>query len=183
MKNGPTGRKRQGRLSQEEWVSLVIKFLATRDRTSGEVQRFLERRGASASHIKLIINRLVQLGYLNDRAYAERWIASRLARRPMGRERLKAELMGKGIDRVTVEELLRSLPDEVTVARSALDLLGRKRRLLTPMQVMRRLHQQGFDEETISRLMTLGDGLGSETVGGAGGRNKNNGMASEGIRA
>jgi regulatory protein len=162
MKNGPTGRKRRGRLLQEEWVSLAAKFLATRDRTSREVQCFLEKRGASVSHIKPVINRLIQLGYLNDRAYAERWIANRLARRPMGRERLKAELMGKGIDRATIEDLLRGLPDEVTVARSALDWLGRKGRMLTPMQVMRRLRQRGFDEETIDRLMKIDDGVTGE---------------------
>ncbi|MFN3682104.1 MAG: regulatory protein RecX, partial [Nitrospira sp.] len=126
-RNGPIGRKRGSQLSFEEWVSLAMKFLAARDRTTGEVQCFLEKKGASVSHIKSIITRFMQCGYLNDRAYAERWIANRLARRPMGRERLKAELMRKGIDQATIEELLPSLPDEVTVARAALDLWGRKR--------------------------------------------------------
>ncbi|MCP9470597.1 MAG: recombination regulator RecX [Nitrospira sp.] len=128
-------------------------YLAARDRTSLQVRHLLHRRGIPQAQIERVVRRLFQLGYLNDRAYAERWIAGRLARRPMGRERLKAELTEKGIDPATIEDLLRNLPNEMMLARSALDVLRRTGREMTPIQVARRLRQRGFDEETIRCMM------------------------------
>ena len=43
-----------------------------------------------------------------DAAYAERWVDSRLARQPMGRERLKVELQAKGISDSVIDEAFRN---------------------------------------------------------------------------
>ncbi|MCA1958329.1 MAG: recombination regulator RecX [Nitrospira sp.] len=147
-----------------KWLQLAIGYLAARDRTSLQVRHLLHQKGVSRTQIEQVVCRLFQLGYLNDRAYAERWIAGRLTRRPMGRERLKAELTEKGIDPATIEDLLCNLPDERTLARSALDVLRRTGREMTPIQVVRRLRQRGFDEETI-RCMMGENGLTHEGPG------------------
>lgn len=139
-------------------MSLAIRYLARWDRTSAQVERFLLGKGASPAQINETITRLSDLRYLNDGAYAERWIETCLARRPMGRERLEAELLFKGVSEAVadraIQEALRDL-DEDALARRALAVIRRPGRRLTPAQSVRLLRQRGFEEETIDRM--LGD--------------------------
>ncbi|MGH7166774.1 MAG: regulatory protein RecX, partial [Nitrospiraceae bacterium] len=68
----------------------VLRYLARRDRTEAQVVAFLERHGTSPSRIKAWMTELRRRGYVNDKSFALRWAHARLARRPMGRERLEA---------------------------------------------------------------------------------------------
>jgi regulatory protein len=140
----------------DRWITLAVRYLARWDRTVAQVERFLRDRGASPAQVKQTIGRLSDLRYLNDRAFAERWIERRLARQPMGRVRLKAELLAKGIAddgaERAVREAFRGL-DEEALARRALHVRQRKGRRLTRMQAVRLLRQWGFEEDTIERMM------------------------------
>jgi regulatory protein len=144
-------------------MSLAIRYLARRDRTASQVEQFLLRKGAEPAQTQQTIGRLSDLRYLNDGAYAERWIETRLTRRPMGRERLEAELLLQGVPETVagraIREALRDL-DEDTLARRALALIRRTGRQLTPAQSVRLLRQRGFEEETIDRM--LGDHMRHE---------------------
>ncbi len=137
-------------------MHVAVRYLARWDRTVSQVDQFLCRKGASPAQAKRIIDRLVDLRYLNDCAYAERWIESRLARQPMGRERLKAELQAKGIGEAVAEqaigESLRGI-DEAVLAQQALKARQRTGRRVTPVQAVRLLRQWGFEEETIDRII------------------------------
>jgi SOS response regulatory protein OraA/RecX len=109
---------------------------------------------------------LSDLSYLNDYDYAQRWVVNRLTNRPMGRERLKAELHANGIadtlaDRV-VAETFREV-DEEAVAHRALQTAQRYGRRLTRSQTAHFLRRRGFSEETIDRM--IGEkGINEETV-------------------
>ncbi|MBX3329234.1 MAG: RecX family transcriptional regulator [Nitrospira sp.] len=148
--------KRSSRSSREDWMPLGVRFLARRDRTVVQVERYLLSKGASPLQVRQIVRRLSDLSYLNDHAYAQRWIGNRLASRPMGRERLKAELQAKGIaetlaDRVIADAFREA--DEEAVAHRALQTAQRHGRRLTRSQTMRLLRQRGFSEETIDRMI------------------------------
>jgi regulatory protein len=148
--------KRPAPSSSEEWLHLAVRYLARWDRTVIQVEQFLLSKGASASQAKHTVGRLSDLRYLDDRAYAERWIESRLARQPMGRERLLAELQGKGIGEVVAEGAVQNAlreTDEETLARQALKAWQRKGRQVTALQAIRLLRQWGFEEETIERTI------------------------------
>lgn len=141
-------------------MDLAVRYLARWDRTTAQVEQFLRDKGASPAQAKQAIGRLSDLRYLNDRAYAERWVDSRLARQPMGRARLKEELHTRGIaesvaDRA-IREVLRDV-DEETLARRALKARRRRGRRITPVQAVRLLRQWGFEEETIARIMRFGN--------------------------
>jgi len=140
-------------------MQLAVRYLSRSDRTVAQVEQFLLNKGASHGQATRTIGRLSDLRYLNDRAYVERWLDSRLARQPMGRERLKAELQSKGIadsliDAV-LDEVLKGL-DEETLARRALKARHRTfRRATTQGQAVRLLRQWGFDEEIVARIMGM----------------------------
>lgn len=137
-------------------MRLAVGFLARHDRTVAEVEKFLAARGASPHQITRVIHRLTDLHYLSDQDYAQRWVESRLSTRPMGSERLKAELQAKGIpdtvaDRV-VTGAFRTVKEE-TLAHRALQAKQGRGRSLTPVQMERVLRQRGFEDETIERVM------------------------------
>jgi len=155
MKSGRTGR-RPGSPQSDNWLYLAVRYLARWDRTVAQVEQFLRDKGASPAQAKQTIGRLSDLRYLNDRAYAERWVESRLARRPMGRERLKAELQAKGLAEALVENAIRKAfrgVDEEVVARRLLRTRQQRGHRLTVIQVLRLLRQRGFDQETIDRMI------------------------------
>jgi regulatory protein len=141
-------------------MDLALRYLARRDRTVAQVEQFLRHHGASPSRTKQVIDRLSDLRYLDDRAYAQRWIESRLARRTMGRAGLKAELQARGIPETVEEEAVgRALQgvDEDSLARRALKTTPRRGRRCTPAQAARLLRRRGFEEDTIDRIMGLRD--------------------------
>jgi regulatory protein len=142
-------------------MQLVIRFLARRDRSVAHVEQFLRSKGALPGQIRHTIRRLSDLQYLNDQAYAQRWVERRLASRPMGQVRIKAELQAKGIaetvaDRVTAD-VFREVGEE-QMARRALNAKQRHGSRLTPAQSVRLLRQRGFEEETIDRIVMVARG-------------------------
>jgi len=149
-------RRRTTPSSSEEWLNLAVRYLARWDRTVAQVERFLRDKGASPAQAKQTIGRLSDLRYLNDGAYAERWVEMRLTRRPIGRERLKAELQAKGIADIVAERAIQKAlrtVDEEALARRALKARQRGGRRLTPVQALRLLRQWGFEEETIDHII------------------------------
>lgn len=146
----------KGPQSPEEWLQCAVRYLARFDRTAAQVERFLAGKGASPAQARQVTSRLSALRYLDDRAYATRWVEGRLARQPMGRARLKIELVEKGVAEALADEVLREALeglDEETLARQALRLQRRKGRRLLPSRAVSLLRQRGFEEETIERIM------------------------------
>ena len=140
------------------WLPIAVRYLARQDRTVAQVERFLVHKGASPSDVREIVTRLSQLHYLDDRAYAERWIAARVARKPMGRARLEAELLSHGVAETVAIRAIRGVLhglDEGTLARRVLSSARRTGRRLTLRQAVRLLRQRGFEEETVEHIMGL----------------------------
>ncbi len=74
----------------------------------------------------------------------------------MGAARLKAELQAKGISESLAArmsaEAVREI-DEETLAHRAIQAVQRHGRRLTSSQMVRLLHQRGFSEEAIDRMI------------------------------
>lgn len=148
--------KRRVPQSGDEWVHCAVRYLARFDRTAAQVERFLTRKGASSTQTKQVINRLSTLRYLDDRGYATRWIEATIARRPMGLEGLKRELLTRGLSEGLADEVIGGAlqdVDEDTLARRALQIHWRNRRRVSPRQTASFLRQRGFAEETIERII------------------------------
>ena len=142
-------------------MQLGVRFLAHRDRTVAQVEQFLASKGAVPRQIALTIRRLSDLRYLDDHAYAQRWVERRLVARPMGQERIKAELQAKGIAETVADRVIADVFGKVgeeKLARRALSVKQRHGSRLTPAQSVRLLRQRGFDEETIDRIVMVARG-------------------------
>jgi regulatory protein len=81
-------------------------FLSVRPRSVAETRRRLRELGYPTTLCDGVVDRLVGLGYLDDRAFARTWLESRDRTRPRGRLALAQELQRKGVPRDVVDEAL-----------------------------------------------------------------------------
>jgi regulatory protein len=142
-------------------LEAAARFLEVRPRSIVEVRRRLSRAGYRAALIESAIERLLELGMLDDRAFAETWIASRDRARPRGERALRQELTQKGVERELIDDLLatRRTDDEglaiepdLAAARRLLERNGRALgRVPDPRQRRARayaiLARNGFDPD------------------------------------
>ncbi len=80
-------------------------FLAVRSRSVDETRRRLRHHGYQPALVDGVLERLVEMGYLDDEAFAQAWVQSRDRARPRGEMALRRELSLKGIDRETINDV------------------------------------------------------------------------------
>ena len=152
-------RAPRSRPTTRELELAAVRYLAQRERTEAQVSTYLDRAGASASCIRSLLSRFRKQGYLDDKAFAVRWARARLARCPMGRARLEAELLAKGFDRTTVATALRQACDGTSQRALARSLLAR--RLGRSAGDRRRgaglLRRYGFEEDIVEELFGVSE--------------------------
>ncbi len=94
-------------------IGNVLRFVSVRLRSRKEIREYiaktLARKRISAPEVAdAVLERAGELGYINDRAFAE-WVArGRTGRKPKGRRLIEAELVHKGIDRAVIDDVLDS---------------------------------------------------------------------------
>jgi regulatory protein len=79
-------------------LEAALRFLEARQRSAAEVRRRLLVRGYRADLVEGSIERLTELGMIDDAAFARAWVESRDRVRPRGERMLRQELARKGID-------------------------------------------------------------------------------------
>ncbi len=94
-------------------LDAAARFLEARPRSVEEVRRRLTGAGYREDLVRQAILRLIELGMLDDEAFARGWVESRDRARPRGRHALRRELRLKGIAAGTIEEVLAEREDEV----------------------------------------------------------------------
>lgn len=147
-------------------MEVAARFLATRPRTRWEVERRLRRAGTEEPEILAALDRLTELGYLDDAAFARWWAEQRDRHSPRGRRMIEAELRQRGVPRDVIEAFREdhavpertpedaALPgDEAERAREALATHLRGRPMPVDAKAMRRvgmyLMRRGFDADVV----------------------------------
>ena len=87
-------------------LAAAARFLETRPRSSDEVRRRLRDAGYRADLVEGTLDRLTELGYLDDAAFARAWVESRDRARPRGARALRYELRRMGIAAADAEAAL-----------------------------------------------------------------------------
>jgi regulatory protein len=87
-------------------MNAAARFLELRSRSVHEVTRNLTMAGFPTELVEGAVARLLELGLLDDTAYARAWVESRDRSRPRGQSALRRELSIKGIDRETIAATL-----------------------------------------------------------------------------
>ena len=127
--------------------------------TKNEMAHRLEREGFSTEAIETTIEELIHSGHIRDRKYAENWIVRRQKSNPRGKTLLKNELIDKGIDRETAEQVVANVEteDEIKVALQVGKKRAKQYERLPIHVAKRRLHgflaRRGFASETVRHVL------------------------------
>ncbi len=146
-------------------LAAALRFLEARQRSTSEVRRRLLTGGYRADLVEGCLARLLDLGILDDEAFAHEWVESRDRARPRGERALRSELRTKGIDRQVVDEVLeaRSVEQPAADAAAARRVLERHASALARVADPRARRQRayallarsGFDSETAMEAIDL----------------------------
>lgn len=154
-------RKKKGKSAMDT----ALDYLSTRARTVRETEECLDEANYGEYDVYEVIERLKELGYLNDDKFAADFISTRLASKPLSRRRLREQLAGRKLKPECIDGALCAVTDAmerenaVQIAEKywrqfdALDDETRRQR------VMRRLMTRGYEFDVIrdSVASVIGD--------------------------
>jgi len=106
----------------EKTMERALKLLSFKPRSIAQMrERLLEKEWAEEEVVDRVIERLKELGYLNDEQFAASYASARLTARPLGRTRLRRDLQNKKLPSQITEQTL----DEVYADGAEEDLIDR----------------------------------------------------------
>lgn len=128
------------------------KLLARRARSEHEIRDCLSEAGFEDEIIERTLQRLGELGLVDDRAFALHWIDERSSRKGLGPEALLTELVAKGVDETVANEaLIESGLDEesraVEVAARLFRKVANRPLAAQPAALLQMLLRRGFSAE------------------------------------
>lgn len=125
-----------------------------------ELSRKLTSRGLGASAVEGVVAHLVEIGALNDEAFARALIEETVARKPAGPRLLRAKLRQRGVNAALIERLLTELsapteilPQALALARKRQASLAHLDRTTQKRRLWALLARRGFDPDTIEQAL------------------------------
>ncbi len=140
----------------------ALSLLSRAAQTRLGLSRKLTSRGFSAPAVRHAIARMIELGYLDDKAFAEAWLRSRLDARAHGWKALYRSLLGRGVPRQVAEGVLDAMFPAEVEREHALHLAGG----LSAAAAIRKLTVRGFRSRAIAAVLRELKGTGRTTGGG-----------------
>ena len=143
----------------------ALKLLERTRRTRSDLTRRLREKGYASGVVAHVLERLAEVGLVDDVEYARAYLESRARRRTSGRRRLEQDLRARGISaddiavaRARLEER-EGHDDETTAARRVIAQAARRYARLDPRTRRQRLYallvRRGFDGDTIETALRV----------------------------
>lgn len=154
----------------EKFYDKALRFLSFRPRSEKEVRDNLQKksfgRGSGSSEssdelISLVVQKLKEKKFINDREFAKWWIEQRTLVKPTGKRLIKIELNKKGIDKDLIDEIFAELEsmvvNELEMARKLVQRKIEKYKGMDRQKIYQRLGgflgRRGFDYDTIKEVL------------------------------
>jgi regulatory protein len=126
----------------EQARTLCLRLLTARARTRSELQGQLAKRGYPDDVSERVLDRLTQVGLVDDVDFAEQWVRSRRANAGKGKRALAAELRTKGVD-----------DDVITAALAGIDAGAERERAEQLVRDKLRREKLGDDDTKVARRL------------------------------
>lgn len=143
---------------QHKVTNYALNLLSYRQRSEKEIYLALKRKGFDESYIRYSIDYCIENNYINDRTFAISFINDKLNLNKLGSERIKYELILKGISKDIIDELL--IIDSDEQYEMAMELAHKKLpsyKKDKPDTVYRKLsgflQRKGYPYDIISKVM------------------------------
>jgi regulatory protein len=139
----------------------ALTYLAHKPRTEQEVRQKLAQREVAPPIIDPVVERMKELGYVDDAAYAADYVRNRFASKQYGPQRLIRELVQRGIDRNRAESAVAAFfeaHDTLEAARAHAKkrwprIAGDDDPRRQKQKLYRYLMRRGFASDTVYRVI------------------------------
>jgi len=159
-----SGHQRESSPRSEDVESVVrtiaLRKLTSRACTRHELDQALQGKNVPQAAIDAVLDRLEEVGLVDDASFAVDWVTSRQERRHLSRQVLRRELQAKGVQRSDIDSALDRIDLDAEL-RSARELVERKRAAMNGLSrnvQYRRLagilSRRGFDTAITTRVLT-----------------------------
>ena len=139
----PPLTSKSAELSREEQArALCLRLLTARARTRAELEGQLAKRGYPDDVSTGVLDRLADVGLIDDADFAEQWVRSRRVNAGKGKRALAAELRTKGVDN-----------DVITAALSDIDAGAERERAEQLVNDKLRRERNTEDEAKLTRRL------------------------------
>ena len=123
----------------------TLRYVAMRLRSRWEIEQYLGRKQASPALTEQILNKLSDIGMIDDAKFAEAFVNNRRLLRPAPRRKIIAELHAKRVARELIEQAVGSeASDEQAALQAVIERKRRQTRYQDDLKLMQYLARQGF---------------------------------------
>ena len=130
-------------------MDAALRYLGARARTVREVERHLDACEYGEVEVYETVERLRELGLLDDLAFANEFVRTRLATKPVSRAHLREQLLTHEVEESAMEQALMQI-DEEAQQRSAVSVAEKYARQYA------HLSSEERDEMVLRRLLSRG---------------------------
>ena len=142
----PPLTSKSAELSREEQArALCLRLLTARARTRAELAAQLSKRGYPDDVSAQVLDRLAEVGLVDDAGFAEQWVRSRRVNAGKGKRALAAELRTKGVDN-----------EVITAALADIDAGAERKRAEQLVRDKLRRERLGDDDDTKVKRRLVG---------------------------
>jgi regulatory protein len=134
----------------------ALRYLSYRDRSILEVTQYLEKKEHPQPVIQQALDALIELNYVNDQRFALEWGRYKINKQKLGKSRLYAELLNKGIDKKVLESTLATLYEDnpetelaIQCARKKMNSLQGVEEEIKKRRLIQYLKRRGFSSDII----------------------------------
>jgi regulatory protein len=121
--------KRKPKLFQEtELLNYAVRALGGRAHSTGDLREKLRRRAERAEDVDVVLAKLKEMGYLDDRRFAESYAAARLETQGLGKMRVLRDLRQRRIAPKLAEQVAEKTYQETNEVDLIDEVLKRKYR-------------------------------------------------------
>ena len=134
----------------------AVSLLARKSYGIHEMRCKLKTAGYESEDIETAVDRLVQEGYLDDRAYVRAYVRDQMRLRRKGPKLIRAELLAKKVAAETVDAVLEEQYPQDLQWENVLALIekwSRSSASYTEQQLMRKLIQKGYGPSMAGRAL------------------------------
>lgn len=133
----------------------VIKMISTRLRSVKEVEKYLDKNNIEANDKEKIINKLKEVGLLNDKVYAKAFASDKLYLSNYGPGKIYNELVLQDIDSNIIDEVMSNLNIE-DIRKKLTKIIAKKIKAnskhssyMLKQKLINELHNNGFNTDMI----------------------------------
>lgn len=141
--------------NDDKLYNQALHYVAMRPRSRWEIEFYLEiKKGASPALSEIILNKLSDIGLIDDKKLAQAFVSDRRLLRPTSRRKLIMELRKKRISDEIIEEAVGS--ESINEQAALLGVIERKRRQTKyqdDLKLMQYLARQGFNYDDIKAAL------------------------------